>query len=523
MEDKLQKIAKNVVLIIGILLCATVIILNLIYIANLTNDGSETINIKYYGVTNLILVLLIGIALYVISKKMEKIRLKPYIEKIVLGIVLVVYFLIQVVWIQFRDVDPTADQMLAYNAAVEIYNGNYEELEGNRYLARNPQQRTLTMALTIIFKIMHTTNYRVIQTLNALCNTMTIFGLFLILKKLGKQYNVNKSILLIISTTFMCIPMLSTFVYGDIPSLMLSIYSIYFIMNYTQKNKKRYLIASSILMLFSYMLRTNNLIFIIAIVIYLILDILKKKEAYLKKTILILTFIAISIIPNIIIQKQFEKQFNLEENGSFPVTGYLYMGMTEGSRGNGWYNDSANLAWDHLETAKQEYPNMIKERIRYFAENPIYTIRFYTMKLASMWTENTYSALWYNLSFNFEDIKRNTATQEDIMQYEQKDEVILKQEEKIRMYQKALILIIFISTVIVLIQNRKQLSNELILLVTIFIGGFLFEILWEAKSRYIIPYIVILMPVAAIKLEKLKNDNRVLTKIKKILCVEKSK
>ena len=61
---------------------------------------------------------------------------------------------------------------------------------------------------------------------------------------------------------------------------------------------------------------------------------------------------------------KFEKQFNLEENGSFPVTGYLYMGMTEGSRGNGWYNDSANLAWDHLETAKQEYPNMIKERIR---------------------------------------------------------------------------------------------------------------------------------------------------------------
>ena len=49
-----------------------------------------------------------------------------------------------------------------------------------------------------------------------------------------------------------------------------------------------------------------------------------------------------------------------------------------------------------------------------------------------------------------------------------------------------------------LVQNRKNLSLELILLVTIFLGGFCFHILWEAKSRYIIPYIVVLIPVASV-------------------------
>ena len=34
------------------------------------------------------------------------------------------------------------------------------------------------------------------------------------------------------------------------------------------------------------------------------------------------------------------------------------------------------------------------------------------------------------------------------------------------------------------------------LLCLIFLGGFLFHILWEAKSRYILPYIIILIPVA---------------------------
>ena len=53
---------------------------------------------------------------------------------------------------------------------------------------------------------------------------------------------------------------------------------------------------------------------------------------------------------------------------------------------------------------------------------------------------------------------------------------------------------------------------EIIFLITIFIGGFAFHILWEAKSRYIIPYIVVLIPVAAISINKFNIKD----KLKKI-------
>ena len=66
---------------------------------------------------------------------------------------------------------------------------------------------------------------------------------------------------------------------------------------------------------------------------------------------------------------------------------------------------------------------------------------------------------------------------------------------------------------IVLIQNRKNLSLDIIFLITIFIGGFAFHILWEAKSRYIIPYIVVLIPVASISIKKF--DIRLKKKFKK--------
>ena len=71
-------------------------------------------------------------------------------------------------------------------------------------------------------------------------------------------------------------------------------------------------------------------------------------------------------------------------------------------------------------------------------------------------------------------------------------------------YQKANLLLITASSLIIIIQNRKKLSLEIIFLLTIFIGGFAFHILWEAKSRYIIPYIVILMPITAVEINKFK-------------------
>lgn len=60
---------------------------------------------------------------------------------------------------------------------------------------------------------------------------------------------------------------------------------------------------------------------------------------------------------------------------------------------------------------------------------------------------------------------------------------------------------------IVLLQRRKNLSLEIIFLITIFIGGFAFHLLWEAKSRYIIPYIIVLIPIASIKIKEWKRKS----------------
>ena len=118
------------------------------------------------------------------------------------------------------------------------------------------------------------------------------------------------------------------------------------------------------------------------------------------------------------------------------------------------------------------------------------------MKIASMWTENTYSAVRSNLTQENDPLENFTVP--------------------LTFYQKVLLMVTCLCCLINIIQNRKNLSLDIIFLVTIFIGGFAFHILWEAKSRYIIPYIVILIPIASVCINQSKINECVSEIISKV-------
>lgn len=139
------------------------------------------------------------------------------------------------------------------------------------------------------------------------------------------------------------------------------------------------------------------------------------------------------------------------------------------------------------ENIGEKYKEKVNERLTYFSKNIGYAFNFYIMKIASMWTENTYSAVRNN--------QNNRYSLENMI-------------VPLEFYQKVLLLIMCFSSLVILIQNRKNISIDVLFLITIFVGGFAFHILWEAKSRYIIPYIVALIPISAINFQtnRKKND-----------------
>ena len=108
-----------------------------------------------------------------------------------------------------------------------------------------------------------------------------------------------------------------------------------------------------------------------------------------------------------------------------------------------------------------------------------------------MWTENTYASFLYNSSenmWNYEDEEKMKKT----------DAILQKCENIAIILNKSIMILVFGNAIITLIRYRSKISKDSLLLVIIFTGGFVFQMLWEAKSRYIIPYIVILFPLIGI-------------------------
>lgn len=488
---------KKIIYAIGIISLLIVLGVNIVFTANL--NLSEEISITTNNLIYSISTILVGILIYYISNKINnKLEKSNKIRKYVFMIALIIYILLNIIWLILVRPGVGGDSVHVANLAQTFYRGDDNEFLNNKtyagitlkeYMQKYPQQILLAFVYSIFFKLFYFDFMVLLRIINLIGNILIIFAIYKISKQLSKKYQVNKILPLILIFTFIPLLMLSTFIYGDIPSLGLSLFSVYYVMKYAENKKTRNIIIASIFTAFAYMMRMNSLIFIIATVIYLILNLIKEfNKSELKKSALnlgiIVIYLLISFIPSIAVKNYYFAKYNLEENKTYPKASFILMAMEESWRGNGWYNEPiAEPALHQEENIEEQYKKQIKERINYLSKNLGYTINFYTKKITSMWSENTYSAFFNN------NIGEN--------------KILEKSENPIIFYQKASLILITASSLIIIIQNRKKLSLEVLFLLTIFIGGFAFHILWEAKSRYIIPYIVALIPITAIPIAKI--------------------
>lgn len=526
---KLSNFIKNVIISFSLILVFLIIILNIVYSVRIYNGMSENVIISQNTFVFTILFLLILSVIYYILYQTEKIKISKKANKVIFITLFALYIILQIVWINVRCANPNHDQYYVYDTAISL-NENLESLIGSEYLQTYPQQISTATFYAIILKIFNTNNVIVLQYLNIIANAFTIWGLYLIAKQIAnKDSKFSKGAFILLAFTYTALPLLSTFIYGDLISLPFAIFAIYFAIKYAKEDDIKFIFFSGISMSMAYFLRMNSLIFIIAITIYLFLGVLKiiqnkEKSKIIIKAILMILFIMISILPSKIYISFMQEKLKLDKEKSYPAIGWFAMGTTLSTRGAGWYVEPYVETWrDNGQDATFLKEKCI-EMLTYYKNNPLICISFYMKKIASMWVEPSFASLWYNLSFNFGNMSVNegTATEEQIIEYQKVDNIVYKSYNFIMIYEKIILTLVFISVLLVILRN-KELSNEHILLILIFIGGFLFHILWEAKSRYVIPYFVVLIPLASIGIKQnIEWIQRIINQIKsKIIEVKK--
>ena len=210
--------------------------------------------------------------------------------------------------------------------------------------------------------------------------------------------------------------MYSSFVYGEIPSFAALSVGCYLLLrllggvspggssrdNVSPCGSYRIIFTGfgSILFLtLSVMLRKNSLIPVIAVLLVLLFEALRPgRNGKMRLGLLImavcLAVTSVGILP--LIQKCYEKKAGNTLSSGVTAMSYLAMGMQEASRGCGWYNgfniDTYDTAGMDTAIANEISRLAIDERLTYFREHPGYTADFYLHKHLSQWADGTYAS-----------------------------------------------------------------------------------------------------------------------------------
>lgn len=289
--------------------------------------------------------------------------------------------------------------------------------------------------------------------------------------------------------------------------------------------------GSILFLTLSVMLRKNSLIPIIAVLLVLLFEALRPgRNGKMRLGLLImavcLAVTSVGILP--LVQKCYEKKAGNTLSSGVTAMSYLAMGMQEASRGCGWYNgfniDTYDTAGMDTALANEISRLAIDERLTYFREHPGYTADFYLHKHLSQWADGTYAsrqatlATYGGRSAFFKEVYEGSLSGGYI--------------EWCNAWQNVLYLGVLVFCIDSLKKRRKskvvghmadqtaghtagctadhmadqlgadQLgadrhgADRLYIYVGLIavLGGFLFHTFWEANSRYIFSYSLLLMP-----------------------------
>lgn len=289
--------------------------------------------------------------------------------------------------------------------------------------------------------------------------------------------------------------------------------------------------GSILFLTLSVMLRKNSLIPIIAVLLVLLFEALRPgRNGKMRLGLLImavcLAVTSVGILP--LVQKCYEKKAGNTLSSGVTAMSYLAMGMQEASRGCGWYNgfniDTYDTAGMDTALANEISRLAIDERLTYFREHPGYTADFYLHKHLSQWADGTYAsrqatlATYGGRSAFFKEVYEGSLSGGYI--------------EWCNAWQNVLYLGVLVFCIDSLKKRRKskvvghmadqtaghtagrtadQMADQLgadrhdadrhgvdqlyvyVGLIAV-LGGFLFHTFWEANSRYIFSYSLLLMP-----------------------------
>ena len=244
----------------------------------------------------------------------------------------------------------------------------------------------------------------------------------------------------------------------------------------------------------------------------------KVADKFSAKTFVIISTIFIILSPDIANKTVSSLDSSIDLKTSTYKEIALVMGTSYGPRGAGWHN-----GWYEPYLYKQYGTNtdaMRKDGIKRTINNLNTLVHdhklldFYHDKICSMYINPDYQGFWTISANKAQQFGKGNPQAQSFLwiTYDKENDIYShftssfmtgKVNQLIIFYENILMNVIYLGALCYILCNRKKMTTEKIFIPLIFIGCFLFFLLWEAKGQYSILFYILLFPLTAEGIEQL--------------------
>lgn len=393
-------------------------------------------------------------------------------------------------WIRNSANLPQSDARSVYDIAYRAMNHDLLPIAPvGSYMSLWPFQSGLVMFMEMILRLVPNADEMTIQWAYMPFLALSLISGYMVVRRMSvsKRTRIFWCILM-----GLCLPYYFYInnMYGEIPSIAGILFCLWMLMEYFRKPAWIKLALAFCGVGGAQAVRKNTTIFVIACIIIVAVVFLAEQQK--KNLVVIGVIIAAAVAGSILPARFYEYRAKNTMGKGVPAIAYVAMGLqwSEGRDPGGWNGYHSDLFMEcgfDAELTAEISSEAVKDSLSNMVKNPAYMAEFFYTKLVAQWEREDYMCLYETLDFYGD----RTEAAWDIYEGKAKDKLLY-----FMALHQSIVYIGACCFCVIDIVKRKKDARHLFLMLT-FIGGFLFSVIWEAQSRYVMPYFVMLIPYAA--------------------------
>lgn len=409
-----------------------------------------------------------------------------YVEYAFVGVVCLLFTIVCLIWTTQVPYYPSGDQLSTTAAAHYNIHGNMIMLIKGGYIGIYSQQKGLMFFYEILFTLFGDFCYHVAEKFHIGMGVITILCGYSFIKDSSERriYRIIYCLVMLFCTPYI---ILMPYIYGDLPSICFCSIMFWALHRYELRTQKRYVAIASFAAILALFARTNTWIVLIAVAIGLILLAVEKRSI---RPILVAACVLLSASLALkALNISYEIRSGYEDTKGTPASLYFAMGLQDNLNGPGVYNRFNQSTYESVDfdrdTAEAIGWEEVRNRLAFFAENPSYAATFFKTKIEMQWIDPIFESLLSTNSFS-----------DEIPMPDWVNELYFGEYHDMLYHfsngYQSLVYASLLAFVVVLWRKKAQCSSFYIPLIAL-VGGFLFCIIWESQSRYVLPYYMFIM------------------------------